>query len=185
MRRAVLLLGFCLSIQLLAGCSLLSRGAPPPTDMISPDAAFIYGYVEADNDAIEQVDFLKYKDVYVMPFKSPPRVLVFDNGMFMAENIMPGNYVIAGYRSLRNNYSLTTSKRQAYQHIFHIQAGDMRYLGSYNLHVTEKGRIAYGEFKVTDLQRPGERDVLRYLYDVTEGTAWQNKIARRLKELRQ
>lgn len=185
MRRAVLLLGICFSLHMLTACSALSRGDSPPSDMNSPDSAFVYGYVEADNDSIEQVDFVEYNQVYVPPFKLPPRVLVFDNGMFMAENIKPGNYVIAGYRSSRNNYSLTTSKRQAYQHIFHIQPGDMRYLGSYNLHVTERGRISYGEFKVTDLQRPGERDVLKYLYQVTEGTAWQNKIARRLKELRQ
>ena len=185
MRRVVFIVGLCLAIQFLTACSALSRGASPPTDMNSPDAAFVYGYAEADKDTIEQVDFLKYNDIYVAPFKSPPRVLVFDNGMFMAENIKPGNYVIAAFHTPRNNYNLTNSKRESYQRIFHILPGDMHYLGSYNLRVTERGKIAYGEFKITELQRPGERDVLMYLYQVTEGTVWQKKIARRLKELRQ
>lgn len=185
MRRVVFIVGLYLSLQLLAGCSAFSRGPSPPDDMNSPDAAFVYGYVEADNDTVEQVDFLKYKDIYVSPFKSPPRVLVFNNGMFMAENIKPGNYVIAAIRTQRNNFNLANSKRDAYQHIYHILPGDMYYLGSYNLRVTRKEVIAFGEFKVTELQRPGERDVLKYLYDVTDGTVWQKKIARRLKELRQ
>lgn len=185
MRRAVFIVGLYLSMQLLTACSALSRGDAPPADMNSPDAAFVYGYVEADNDTIEKIDFLKYKDIYMAPFKSPPRVMVFDNGMFMAENIKPGNYVISAIHTPRNNYNLTNSKREAYQHIYHILPGDMYYLGSFNLRVTQRGRISYGEFRMTELQRPGERDVLMYLYHVTDGTIWQYKIERRLKELRQ
>jgi hypothetical protein len=186
MRRVVFIVGLLFSIQLLVACSALSRGPSPPADMNSPDAAFVYGYVETDNDTIEQVDFLKYQDIYVSPFKSPPRVMVFNNGMFMAENINPGHYVIAAVRTQRNNFNLANSKREAYQHIYNILPGEMRFLGSYNLRVVRKDNvIAFGEFKVTELQRPGERDVLKFLYDATDGTVWQKKIARRLKELRQ
>ena len=185
MRRVVLLMSLLLSLSLLSACAAISRGDAPPGDMKSPQDALVYGYVEADNDNIVQVDFLEYNKLYVSPFKAPPRVLVFDNGMFMAENIRPGNYFIASYRSDRNTYNLSRTKRQAYQHIYRVLPGDMHYLGSYNLHVTQKGKIEYGDFKVTQLQRPGEREILMYLYDKTEGTAWQDKIARRLKELRQ
>ena len=139
MRRVVIWIGVCLASQLLAGCGVFSRGDAPPGDMKSPDAALVYGYVEADNDSINQVDFVEFNKVYVPPFKSPPRVLIFNDGVFMAENIKPGNYVIAGFRSERNNYNLTRSKRQSYQHIFRNRPGDMHYLGSYNLHVTQRG----------------------------------------------
>ena len=185
MRRAVQLSGFILVIQFLTACSIFSRGDAPPEDIKSADSAFVYGYVEVDNDVIERVDFLEYSKLYVSPFKSPPRVLVFDNGMFMAENIKPGSYVIAGYRSDHNHYNLTRSARLTYQRVYRVEPGEMHYLGSFNLRVTQKGNIAFGDFKVTELQRPGERDVLKHLYHVTEGTAWQNKIERRLKELRQ
>ena len=169
----------------LTGCLIVSKGEAPPEDIKSPDAGFIYGYVEAHNDVIDQVDFVEFGKVYVPPFRTVPRVLVFDNGMFMAENIKPGKYVIAGFRSGRNHYNLARSKRQAYQHVIRIEPGEMQYIGSFNVRVTKKGRIDFGDFKVTMLQRPGERDVLKHLYEVTEGTGWQNRIARRLKELRQ
>ena len=189
MRRGVFILIVCLGVQLLSACTSIARGPAPPADMNSPDAAFVYGYVDAGNQTLDQVDFVRYDELYLAPFKSPPRVLVFNNGMFMAENIKPGKYVISNIRTLygnaRNNFNLTNSQRDAYQHIYLIEPGEMHYLGSYSLTVTQPGTISYGQFKVTELQRPGEREILRYLYDITDGTVWQNKISRRLKELRQ
>lgn len=187
MRRTIYWVMLGLSVLMLNACGIMSRGGSPssPADMKSPDSAMLYGYVEADNDDIDQVDIVQYNKVYIPPFETPPQVMVFDDGVFMAVNIKPGNYVIADFRSDRNNYNMIRSKRQAYQHIFHIKPGDMYYVGSYNLRVTRRGKISYGDFKVTPLERPGEREVLMRLYDATEGTAWQDKIARRLKELRQ
>ncbi len=171
---------------LLASCNVISATkSPPPDDARYADSAFIYGYVEADNDVIERVDFVEFGKIYIPPFQKPPRVLVFDNGVFMAENILPGKYVISGFRSNRNHYNLARSKRQAYQQVFRIEPGEMQYLGAFNIRVTKKGKLDFGNLKVSHIQRPGERDVLKALYHVTEGTVWQDKIARRLKELRQ
>ena len=169
----------------VSGCSVVSRGSAPPDDAKTVDSAFIYGYVEAEEDAIEQVDFVQFGKVYVPPFNKPPRVLVFDNGFFMAENIEPGKYVISGFRSDRNHYNMARTKRHAYQRIIVIKPGSMKYIGSFNVRVTQKDKIESGKFKVTEIQRPGERDVLKHLYHVTEGTSWQDKISRRLKQLRQ
>lgn len=187
MRRALYWLVLCLSVLVLDACGVMSRGgsSSSPADMQSPESAMVYGYVEADDDTINRVDIVEYNKVYIPPFQTPPQVMVFDDGVFMATNIKPGNYVIADFRSARNNYNMIRSKRQAYQHIFHIKPGDMHYLGSYNLRVTKRGKISFGDFKVTPLERPGEREALMRLYYATEGTAWQDKIARRLKELRQ
>lgn len=178
-------LGLLLAIWFITSCTVVSRGSPPPDEMTGFDSALVYGYVEAEDDRIEQVDILEFGKVYIPPFRKPPRVLVFDNGFFMAENIKPGKYVLAGFRSDRNHYNMARSKRKAYQRIVRITAGEMEYLGAYNVRVTKKGRIQFGDFEVTSLQRPGERDVLKHLYHVTEGTIWQDKIARRLRELRQ
>lgn len=170
----------------VSSCNVVSATkSPPPDDARYADSAFIYGYVEATNDVIEQVDFVEFGKIYIPPFRQPPRVLVFDNGMFMAENISPGKYVISGFRSDRNHYNLARSKRQAYQRIFRIEPGEMQYLGAFNIRVTKSGKLDFGDLKVSLLQRPGERDVLKALYHVTEGTVWQDKIARRLQQLRQ
>ena len=170
---------------LLASCAHPSRTAVPPDDSKSVDAGFVYGYVETENEVIERIDFIEYGRIYVPPFTNPPRVLVYNNGVFMAENIKPGKYIISGFRSNRNHYNLARNKRLAYQKIFIVQPGEMEYLGSYNVRVTERGKLDFGELKVRELQRPGERDVLKELFHLTEGTVWQNKVARRLKELRQ
>ncbi len=185
MRRLAWITGGFLAGLLLTSCMIVSKGKAPPNEVQYQNSAFVYGYVEANNDFIERVDFVEYGKVYVSPFRKVPRVLVFDNGMFMAENIKPGKYVIAGFRSGRNHYNMTRSQRQSYQNVFRIEPGEMEYLGSYNVRVTKKGKIDFGKFQVTRIQRPGERDVLKHLYRVTEGTSWQSRIARRLKELRQ
>jgi hypothetical protein len=184
MQRMFLQMGILLSAWLLLSCAIVS-GEAPPSDMKTIDSAFVYGYVEADTDFIERVDLVEFGRVYVPPFRKPPRVLVFDNGMFMAENIKPGKYVIASFRSDRNHYNMVSSRRQAYQRVFHIEPGEMEYIGSFNVRTLHKSKRATENFKVTSIQRPGERDVLKHLYHATEGTAWQDKIARRLKQLRQ
>lgn len=168
----------------LVACTGTSLVAPPE-DIKTTNAAMIFGYVEADNDVIEQVDIFEYGQVYVPPFRKPPRVLVFDNGVFMVENLKPGKYIIAGFRSEKNQYNMARSVRQMYQKVLNLEAGDILYAGSYHLQITERGRLDYGDFSVMQLQRPGERDILKKLYEVTTSTGWQNKIERRLKTLRQ
>ena len=173
-------------ISVMAGCAQTSRSKlAPPDDSKSVDAGFAYGYIETQNEVIERIDLIEYGKVYVPPFTIPPRVLVYENGMFMAENLKPGKYIISGIRSERNHYNLARNKRQAYQKIFIIEPGEMEYLGAYHLRVIEKGQLDFGELKMRELQRPGERDVLKELFHLTEGTIWQDKIARRLKQLRQ
>lgn len=178
---------FIIAAVVLAGCAVKSssKDSPPPDDGKFVDAGFIYGYVETNDEIIERIDFIEYGKVYVPPFTNPPRVLVYNNGVFMAENIKPGKYIISGFRSDRNHYNLARNKRLSYQKIFIVEPGELEYLGAYNVFVAEKGKLDYGELKIRELQRPGERDVLKELFHLTEGTVWQDKIARRLKELRQ
>lgn len=168
----------------LVACTSTSVMAPPE-DIKATHSAMIFGYAEADEGPIEQVDIYEYGNVYVPPFRKPPRVLVFDNGIFMVENLKPGKYIIAGFRSSKNHYDMARSVRQTYQRVVNVEAGEIQYVGSFHVQVTEKGKLNYGNFAVSQLQRPGERDILKHLYDVTESTGWQNKIERRLKELRQ
>jgi hypothetical protein len=167
---------------LLAGLVACSTPAPP-NDVYSKDYAMIYGSVLAD-DKITEVDFFEYGKTYIRPFTRVPRVLVYDNGTFMAENIRPGKYIIAGFRSgEKNQYNLVRSGQQAYQHIIHVKAGELKYVGSYRIHVTKSRLIGKGNFEVEEVLRPGERQILRNLQVVTEDTGWQKMIERRLKEL--
>lgn len=176
---------FVLITLQLSACGLIRTPLAPPNDAAAVNSALVYGYVEAGDEVVEQVDLVEYGKIYVPPFNHPPRVLVYDNGMFLAENIPPGNYIIAGFRTNKNHYNMSRSKRSSYQKIIRIKQGGLQFVGSYKVRVTKKGKLNFGSFKVSQLQRPGERDVLKYFYDVTEGTVWQNKISRRLKQLYQ
>jgi hypothetical protein len=162
-----------------------SSAVAPPHDVYSKKYAMVYGSVLAD-EKITEVDLYEYGKTYIRPFTKTPRVLVYDDGTFMAENLKPGNYVIAAFHAgKKNQFNLVRSKQQAYQHIIRVKAGEIKYVGSYRIYVTKSRLIGKGDFEIEEIQRPGERQVLRNLHVVTEDTGWQKMIEKRLKELRQ
>lgn len=170
---------FC-SATLLLACAT----AVPPNDILSPEKAMIYGYIEADYP-IDSIDLQEFGVVYIIPFKRPPRVLVYDNGYFMAENLKPGRYFISAYNSNYKTYKVVDSPQSTYQNIFTVKPGSLKFIGSHKIVVRKRTLLGHGEFEVIRLRRPDERSMLRFFYEITEGTAWQKKIVRRLKGLRQ
>ena len=179
---AVLRLSTLLStLCMLAACAV----AHPPNEILSPEMAMMYGYVEADTP-IDAVDFYEFGVVYIPPFRQPPRVLVYKNGYFMAENLKPGKYYIAAFHSGDMTFKLVDSAQSSYQNVINIHPGSLNYIGSHRLVV--RGRDIMQDridFEVVRTRRPDERTLLNYFYELTDGTAWQKKIARRMKELRQ
>lgn len=169
-----------ISIGLVTACATKA----PPNDIISPERAMVYGYVES-KFPIDSIDFHEYGVTYIVPFKRPPRVLVFKDGYFMAENIKPGKYYISGFYSGRKVYALVNSKQSAYQLVINVLPGSLQYVGSHRIVVHKRRLLTRGDFEVEQIQRPGERDALKRFFHVTAGTGWQKKIARRMKELRQ
>jgi len=175
--KRILILGL-----LVSGLIACSKPAPPD-DVHSKKYGMIYGSVLA-NEKITAVDFFEYGKTYVRFFTKIPRLLVYENGTFMAENLKPGKYVIAGFRAgKKNHFNLVRSEQQAYQRVIHVKPGELKYVGSYQIHVTKSRLLGKGKFEIEEILRPGERQVLRNLQVVTAGTGWQKMIERRLKEL--
>ena len=164
----------------LAACAV----SGPPNEILSAEKAMMYGYVDAEYP-IDVVDFREFGVVYIAPFKRPPRVLVYGNGYFMAENLKPGKYFIAGFQSGDKMYKVVNSARSSYQNVINIRPGSLNYIGSHRIVVHKRRLLGHGKFEVVRLRRPDERNLLRYFYELTDGTGWQKKIARRMKELRQ
>ena len=175
------LLALQLSVALLLSCAT----AVPPDDILSPEMAMAYGYVEGDDYPIDAVELHEFGVVYVAPFRRPPRVLVYKNGYFMAENLKPGKYFIAAFSSGRKIYKLVNSAQSSYQNIINIKPGSLNFLGSMKVLVHKRRVLTHGEFEVQRTRKPDERSLLQFFYDVTAGTGWQNKIVRRMQELRQ
>ena len=174
------LIALVATVGFLVSCAT----AVPPDDILSPEKAMVYGYVEAEYP-IDAVELHEFGVVYVAPFKRPPRVLVYKNGFFMAENIKPGKYYIAAFSSGRKIYKLVNSAQSTYQNIFNVSSGSLHFLGSMKIIVHKRRKLTHGEFEVQRMRKPDERTILKFFYDITAGTGWQKKIVRRMKELRQ
>lgn len=175
-RFSILLFG----IALLAACAT----AIPPNEILSPEKAMIYGHIEADFP-IDSVDLQEFGVIYIVPFKRPPRVLIYNNGYFMAENLKPGKYFISAYHAKHKTYKVVDSPQSTYQNTFNVKPGSLKFIGAHKIVVRKRSLISHGEFDVVRMRRPDERSMLRFFYEITEGTGWQKKIMRRLKELRQ
>ncbi len=167
-------------IAFLTACAL----SVPPNDILSPEKAMVYGYIDAEFP-IDSIDLQEFGVVYIAPFKYPPRVLVYKNGYFMAENVKPGKYFISAYYSKLKAYKVVNSTQSTYQSIFTVKPGSLTFVGSHRIVVQKRSLLSHGEFEVVRLRRPDERNMLRFFYDITDGTGWQKKIVRRMKELRQ
>ncbi len=171
--------GLLLLCGTLAGCAL-----PAPPDAVqAPDNAMVFGHLVAPQE-ITKIEFREYGKFYLPPFKIPPRVLVFENGDFMVENIKPGKYYIAAVYSRFRDYTFVKDNRTAYQNMIHVQAGETKFAGSFVIHeLTDTSRFRRNVV-LRKVRKPAERDVLRNMYEFTRGTGWQARIDRRLKELR-
>ncbi len=175
----LIIVGF-ISVLLLGACA-----APaPPLDIKDPQWSMIFGHVMADEKVIE-VELREYGKFYMPPFVKPPRVLIFNNGNFMAENLKPGKYIISAFKTKKSKYVIVNSRRSAYQEVIHVRPREIKYVGSYRVTDIKRGLLSKGEFDVRRIRKPSERRIIKHLFHVTEGTAWQAMIARRMQELRQ
>jgi len=171
-----------LIIFILNACAIKPS---PPLDMKDASHSMIFGYVEAP-EKVTKVELREYGKFYLPPFVSPPRVLVYNNGNFMAENLKPGKYIISSFNTKRSDFVLVNSKRTAYQNIIHVEPGKAKYIGSYRVSDVDRGLLVNkGEFDVRQIRKPSERHIIKHLYNVTHGTVWQAMLEHRMKELRQ
>lgn len=180
MQKSFYLLAGLLVATLLAACA----SPAPPLDMKDPDYSMIFGHVMAA-DKVTEVELREFGKFYMPPFLKPPRVLIFNNGDFMVENLKPGKYFISAFNTKRSRYVLVNSKRTAYQDIIHVEPGEVKYVGSYRVTDIKRGLLSKGEYDVRRIRKPSERKIIKHLFHVTEGTVWQAMLEHRLRELRQ
>lgn len=156
----------------------------PPFEIKDPNHSMIFGHVIAP-DKVTAVELRQYGKFYLPPFVKPPRVLVYNNGNFMAENLPPGKYIISSFKTKNSDFILVNSKQTAYQEIIHVEPGEAKFIGSYRITDIKRGLLSKGEFDVRQIRKPSERHVIKHLFNVTQGTVWQAMLEHRMQELRQ
>lgn len=170
-----------IALLLLSGCAASPK---PPYEMKSPQMGMIYGNIHIDGHEVTEVELREYDKLYIPPFITPPRVMVFRNGDFVAENLRPGNYYIARFVSKKLFYTLVKDTRSAYQRIVTVEPGSVNYIGSFEITDVTPGFYRVGDFNISTVRHPSERKILKHMYEITEGTSWQDRIRRRIISLR-
>ena len=174
----VMLIGIALSV---AGCATKPT---PPFEIISPEKGMIYGNIKIPNHEVTEIELREFGKIYLPPFVEPPRVMIFRNGNFLAENLSPGSYYISRFVSKKLTYTLVKDGRSAYQSIINVEPGSVKYVGSFEITNIKPGIFVQGDFNLRTVRKPTERRVLKHMFQVTEGTGWQTRIDRRIKSLR-
>lgn len=166
---------------LINGCAIKPK---PPFEISSPEMGMVYGNVHIPGHEVTEIEVREYGKFYLPPFIIPPRVMIFRNGNFIAENLPPGNYYISRFVSKKLLYTLVKDSRSAYQWIFNVEPGSVKYVGSFEITDVQPGFFVKGDFKIRSVRHPSERKVLKHIFEVTQGTGWQTRIDRRIKSLR-
>ena len=165
----------------LSGCAVKPK---PPFEIASPEMGMIYGNIHIAGHEVTEVELREFGRLYIPPFVVPPRVMIFRNGNFIAENIPPGDYYISRFVSKKLIYPLVIDGTSAYQKIIHVEPGSSVYVGAYEISDITPGIFVKGKFNIRTVRHPTERKVLKHMFEITEGTGWQSRIVRRIKSLR-
>ena len=146
----------------------------------------IFGHIDAAI-MVTGIELHEYGKFYFPPFRVTPKVHVYPNGDFIAVNLKPGKYYISKI-TLANDrvFRLAALKLKPYQLVFAVEKHAITYTGSYSISgpLVYDSRARGDEFYFQKSRLPGERAILRRMYEITDGTGWQARIDRRLKELR-
>jgi len=165
----------------LSGCAMKPK---PPFEIISADKGMIYGNVHIPDHEVTEIELRQYGKFYLPPFIKAPRVMIFRNGNFVAENLDPGSYYISRFVSKKLFYTLVKDSRAAYQWTVNVEPGAVKYVGAFEITDVTPGIFVKGDFNIRRVRHPSERKVLKHMFQITQGTGWQSRIERRIKSLR-
>jgi hypothetical protein len=110
------------------------------------------------------------------------RIHVTPDGRYVAENIVPGKYMLAGFviGSDRNFMG-----KSALNHTVEVKAGGIHYLGTYT-YVPKKGSsiISPGTFELAgDQSKKAHARLLLWLEEATRETRWHAGVKKRLADM--
>lgn len=176
-----IIVGLIIVALSITGCATKPK---PPFEVMSPENGLIYGNIHIPGHEVTEIELREYGKFYMPPFRTPPRVMIYRNGNFIAENLRPANYYISRFKANKLEYNLVKDSRSSYQWVFNVEPGAVKYVGAYEITDIEPGLFQKGKFNIRAVRHPTERKVLKHVYEITEGTGWQSRIQRKIKSLR-
>ncbi|HLY97233.1 MAG TPA: hypothetical protein VKO66_08430 [Sideroxyarcus sp.] len=171
-------------VSMLGGCA--SGGEPWHMPKKSnAQSATIVGYLNtAEKDQhllLRNVNVLKKGRVYGGLGRKAigEEVVVLDSGHFIAPNVEPGVYFVAGFDAGSVYHIIPPGQIRE----FTIEAGQVKYLGGSLVVEKDGGLFGPGSFSLKPTNEPSELLILDYLNSVSAGTGWESAIRKRIKAL--
>jgi len=151
---------------------------PEPT---GSEDALIFGHIiigdKQDPLTPQSVRIFRKGKVYVgMGQSFGELTYVFSDGRFVTL-VKPGTFHFNAFYANQTLYQVETGTNPKW---FNIAAGQIYYLRSFHAKQERAERPwSPGEFSVHRVDKPSERELLKWLLTISKGTKWESKVRRR------
>lgn len=172
-----------LALGILVGCASGGHGR----SINDSSNSLVFGYVDMAGapTKIEGASIMQVSP----PTNKPYWGTDVRNGLFYTYYLPPGSYKLAslsGSSFWKGNYRYTFP-RQGSDQAVRISEPGIYFLGSYKYTTVKSGFFEPGKFDIERVDSPTEAELLQKILDEDreiKGSAWEEKIRRRLAELR-
>jgi hypothetical protein len=110
-----------------------------------------------------------------------PKAYPDENGDFLLPNLMPGNYVLAGFSDGQKPYWF--NRKISAGRCVVVRAGEVAFIGSYRLIEGQSPEIAQRSYGLEWLEEADAREVLAHLRAQTGDPTWAGLIGKALTQL--
>ena len=182
MKRIWLIPGL-LALAILVGCASGGHGR----SINDTSNSLVFGYVDMA-DAPTKIEGASIMQV-APPTSKPYWGTDVRNGLFYTYYLPPGSYKLAtlyGSSFWKGNYRYNFPRQGSDQGVRITQPG-IYFLGSYKYMHVKTGFFEGGKFDIERVDSPTEAELLQKILDEDtdiKGSAWEQKIRRRLAEIR-
>ncbi len=176
------LVGLLLMLGLLQGCASSGPWMMPAKS--APETGAIFGSIEMEGNnhlLLRNVNIMKKGKVYGGLGRQAlgERTTVLGNNYFIAPNVEPGTYFVAGFDA-GNVYHIIPPSKITY---FEVKPGQLKFLGAFWYVGEGGGMFSPGSFSLKPANTPSELTMLQWMDKVSGGTGWETSVHQRIRQL--
>jgi hypothetical protein len=149
-------------------------------DIQLENSGIIYGNIKSQSQ-LKNIELYKLLANGKVDQENYYRVRTFSNGNFIAENLLPGNYIITSVETKSNLLGLYSSEHEMEFYSIQVHQGEAVYAGTFKVVVTQINDTE--KVTVSRSATPTEKKILRHVSKVERDTIWYRSLKERLRIL--
>lgn len=162
----------------LAACGGLSRDLDEPKD---PERSMVYGYVDM-SDGPCWMDWFAMKQV-LPKVEKPYYYFRIDDGAFYAEYVPLGSFQLSEFGGKKTlGSTLYTFRFPQQLEGLRIEKPGLYFIGSFKM--KDEGNLFKSKYDIDLAEKPTEREILEKILPHAKGTAWEDRLRKRLEGLK-